>query len=79
MKLSRIYIVVSTLILSATVFVSCFFMADENARKTGLGEDYPVVALELTQDFSVKQFIEGISKTVKETIENAVKQNEPSP
>lgn len=75
MKLFRIYVIVSTLIVSATVFVSCFFVADENTRKTGLGEEYAVIALEIPQDFSAKEIINGISETIKEIIDNSINTN----
>lgn len=45
MKLFRAYIITVIACISISSTVACIFIADENARKISLGEDYAVVAM----------------------------------
>lgn len=45
MKLFRAYIITVIVCISIASTVACFFVADENARKISLGEEYTVVVM----------------------------------
>lgn len=45
MKLFRAYIITVIVCISVSSTVACIFIADENARKISLGEEYTVVEI----------------------------------
>ena len=71
MKLFRAYIITVIACLSIASTVACIFIADENARKISLGEDYAVVAMKNRSDseyenhFNLLPIINGISEKIK--------------
>ena len=48
MKIFRAYILTVILCISISSTVACIFIADENARKISLGEEYTVVKIDET-------------------------------
>lgn len=46
MKLFRAYIITVIVCISVSSILACIFIADENARKISLGENYSVVTAE---------------------------------
>jgi len=71
LKLFRIYAVVSIFLVSATVIISCFFVADENAKKISLGQEYAVVAMNEAKIFSAANIFDSIINSIKEAINKA--------
>ncbi len=59
MKLFRAYII--TVIICTSIFstVACMFIADENARKISLGEEYAVVTID-----EIRPILQEIKKAV---------------
>ncbi len=45
MKIFRAYIITVIIAVSIASTVACFFVADENAKKISLGEEYTVVVM----------------------------------
>lgn len=54
MKIFRAYIIAVIACISIASIISCVFIADENARKISLGEDFAVVAMKDYSDSSEK-------------------------
>lgn len=53
MKLFRAYIITVIICISISSTVACIFIADENAKKISLGEEYAVVTMnEISQLFN---------------------------
>lgn len=44
-KIIRYYIITAVLCLSITALTACIFVADENARKISLGQEFAVVVM----------------------------------
>lgn len=71
MKLFRAYIITVIACTCIASTVACIFIADENAKKISLGEDYAVVAMknqsEYTQEnsFNPLPLINKISEEIK--------------
>ena len=57
MKIFRAYIITVIACISIASIISCVFIADENARKISLGEDFAVVAMKDYSDFSEKNML----------------------
>ena len=45
MKIIRAYILTAIACISITSFIACVFIADENAKRITLGQDYAVMVL----------------------------------
>ena len=52
MKILKAYIITAIVCISVFSTVACIFIADENARKIALGEDYAVVAMNNSEEKS---------------------------
>lgn len=50
MKIIRYYIITVIVCLSITSVISCIFIADENAKKISLGQDFAVVVMNATAE-----------------------------
>ncbi len=59
MKLFRAYIITVIICISLFSTVACIFIADENAKKISLGEEYAVVTIE-----EIRPFLQEIKKAV---------------
>ncbi len=60
MKLFRAYILTVIICISISSVISCIFIADENARKISLGEEYAVVSAD-----DINPLLHEIKRAVK--------------
>ena len=73
MKIFRAYIITVIACISITSIISCIFIADENARKISLGEDFAVVAMKDYSDSSEENTLNPLPllKYIAEEIKKA--------
>lgn len=66
MKILRVYIITVILCISIFSTVACIFIADENARKIALGEEYAVVAMNNSAEKSAANPLPVIDRIAEE-------------